>query len=242
MWRNCDRSVKCGWLPGGRVPAFGALAEAGGGVAVLGQLYELALAGERCWVRHQHGDVWSLPVEKWLGGKRSDDVFDGAVLQMCVGPVIDVGCGPGRLVARLAKQGICALGVDQSAIAVDLARRSGAAAMRGDIFHELPALGSWRTALLVDGNIGIGGDPRRLLKRVREVLASGGHCLVEFDTRATGIRTRQVRLESADQIGPWFRWASVGLDSADGLARECGFTMGRVCPVGDRVIASLEAA
>ena len=209
---------------------------------MLGQLYERALAGELCWIRHQHGGVRSLPVEKWLAGKHTDDMFDGAVLQLCTGPVIDVGCGPGRLVAQLAKRGVCALGIDQSANAVDLARRSGAAAMRGDIFHELPAVGSWQTALLVDGNIGIGGDPSRLLRRVRELLVPGGRCLVEFDTRATGVRTRRVRLESADQVGPWFSWASVGLDSAEGLALECGFTMGRVATIGDRAIASLEAA
>jgi SAM-dependent methyltransferase len=209
---------------------------------MMGQLYERALAGERCWVRHRHGGIWSLPVERWLGGDRGDEAFDRAVLHMCVGPVIDVGCGPGRLVARLAKCGVRTLGVDQSASAVDLARRRGAPAMRCDIFSALPAMGQWQTALLVDGNIGIGGDPHQLLTRVRELLGSGGRCLVEFDTRVTGIRTTLVRLESADHIGPWFRWASVGLDGADQLARECGFEVGRVCAVGDRVVASLERA
>jgi SAM-dependent methyltransferase len=209
---------------------------------VMGQLYERALAGERCWVRHRHGEVRSLPVERWLGGSRADAVFDRAVLEMCVGPVIDVGCGPGRLVAQLAKQGVCALGVDQSASAIELARRSGAPAVLCDIFTALPGIGRWRTALLIDGNIGIGGDPHRLLERVYRLLSTGGRCIVEFDTCVTGVRTAPVRLESADQVGPWFRWATVGLDSADQLARECGFEVGRVCAVGDRVVVSLERA
>ena len=212
----------------------------GAGVALLGHLYERALAGERCWVRHDHGEIWSLPVHRWLGGDSADDIFDQAVLQLCVGPVIDVGCGPGRLAAQLAEQGVCVLGVDQSASAVELACRRGAPAVRCDIFTELPAMGPWQTALLVDGNIGIGGDPHRLLKRVHELLDSGGRCLVEFDSNVTGIRTSPVRLESADQVGPWFRWTRVGKDSAEELARECGFEVGSVCAVGDRVVASLE--
>ena len=72
------------------------------------------------------------------------------------------------------------------------------------------------------------------------MLGTGGRCLVEFDTSVTGIRTTPVRLESADHIGPWFRWATVGLDSAGRLAGECGFKVGFICAVGDRVVVSLE--
>lgn len=206
---------------------------------MLGALYDRALAGERCWVRHQHGEIRSLPVDQWLGGSRADDLFDSTVLAMCVGPVLDIGCGPARLVAQLAHRGICALGVDQSAVAIELAHRSGAYAMRCDIFHTLPLLQNWRTALLVDGNIGIGGDPHRLLRKVRELLGSNGHCLVEFDTGTTGIRNGLVRLESVGQVGPWFPWASVGLDTADRLAADCGYEVTRLRAVGDRVVAHL---
>jgi SAM-dependent methyltransferase len=209
---------------------------------VMGPLYERALAGERCWVRHRHGEIRSLPIERWLGRNLVDDDFDHAVLQMCVGPVIDVGCGPGRLVLSLAERGVCALGVDQSAAAVAIARRLGAPALHLDIFGAMPATGRWQTALLIDGNIGIGGDPHRLLKRVGELLDDGGHCLVEFDTHVTGIRTNPVRLESRTQVGPWFPWASAGVDSAEQLARECGFHVARVSTEGRRAVACLERA
>ena len=67
----------------------------------------------------------------------------------CVqGPTIDLGCGPGRLVARLIERGVPALGVDQSATAVGLARRSGAPALRRDVFEPLPGTGRWQTVLL----------------------------------------------------------------------------------------------
>ena len=84
---------------------------------------------------------------------------------LCTGPTIDLGCGPGRLVARLVERGVPALGVDQSATAVGLARRSGAPALRRDVFEPLPGTGRWQTVLLADGNVGLGGDPWRVLRR-----------------------------------------------------------------------------
>jgi len=51
--------------------------------------------------------------------------------------------------------GVPALGIDQSATAVDLARRSGAPALRRDVFGPLPGAGRWSTVLLADGNVGM---------------------------------------------------------------------------------------
>lgn len=106
---------------------------------MFGNLYERALVGERCWIRHDDGTRQRLPVHNWLGGRRADRQFDRAVLALCHGPTIDLGCGPGRLVADLIRRGVPALGVDQSATAVELARRSGAPALRRDVFDPLPA-------------------------------------------------------------------------------------------------------
>ena len=75
------------------------------------------------------------------------------------GPVLDVGCGPGRLVLGLAQRGTVALGVDPAPAAVALARSRGAPVLQRSVFDPLPGQGRWRTVLLADGNIGIGGDP-----------------------------------------------------------------------------------
>lgn len=211
----------------------------GGAVAMMGNLYERALDGERCWVRHADGEVHHLPVRKWLGGRHADERFDAAIVQLCQGPTIDLGCGPGRLVAELVRRGIPALGVDQSSTAVALARRNGAPALRRDVFDELPATGRWQTALLADGNVGLGGDPRRILRRVAELLRPGGRCVAEFDSLASGLRSGWVRLESSHTVGPWFRWASVGIDCAAGLAEEVGFALTGVHRVGPRALATL---
>ena len=158
---------------------------------------------------------------------------------LCDGPTIDLGCGPGRLVASLVKLGVPALGVDQSATAVALARRNGAPALRRDVFEPLPGTGRWSTVLLADGNVGIGGDPRRVLRRAGELLRTGGRCVAEFDMQISGVETRWVRLESAQTVGPWFRWASVGIDGARRLADDVGLTITAMQPMGQRVLATL---
>ncbi|GFG63735.1 methyltransferase type 12 [Mycobacterium kubicae] len=213
-----------------------------------GQLYDRALTGERCWLRHDDGEVHPLPVHRWLGDADipderdvSDEAFDEAVAQLCAGPTIELGCGPGRLVARLVQRGIPALGIDRSATAIRLAGRGGAPALLGDVFDPLPGMGRWQTVLLVDGNVGLGGDPQRILSRAAELLARGGRCIAEFDAPTLGIRTRWVRLESGTDIGPWFRWATVGIDSAATLAAQVGLSLTNVRLMSGRILATLVA-
>src|SRR5439155_8036 len=84
---------------------------------------------------------------------------DGGLLARCSGPTLDVGCGPGRLVAALAAAGLPTLGVDISAEAVRQARRRGAPAQRTCVFTPIAGEGAWQHLLLADGNIGIGRCP-----------------------------------------------------------------------------------
>lgn len=126
----------------------------------------------------RRGDGWLLPleVERWCA--RADTV-DLEVLGRCEGAVLDVGCGPGRLVAELSAQGRPVLGIDVSRAAVAHTRRLGGQALRRSVFEPLPGEGRWDTALLLDGNLGIGGDPRALLRRLAELLCHEGLLIAE---------------------------------------------------------------
>ena len=95
------------------------------------------------------------------------------MLAHCVGPTLDVGCGPGRMSAHLAGRGRCVLGIDVVREAVDQTRARGVSALLRDVFAPLPGEGRWDTALLADGNIGIGGDPVALLRRVAHAARAG---------------------------------------------------------------------
>jgi SAM-dependent methyltransferase len=190
----------------------------------------------RARVRSIDGRIEQLPLERWLGGL---DRADQAVVSAAVAPVVDIGCGPGRHLAALRRAGKRALGVDLSPVAVLLARRRGGAAIPGDVFGAVPGAGRWRTALLLDGNVGIGGSPALLLRRTRELLAAGGIALVEVDgPGAATVRTR-VRIEAHDVVSEWFAWARVGLDGIGPLAERAGLAHEDTLAAGGRWIALL---
>ena len=73
---------------------------------------------------------------------------------------------------------------------------------------------------------------------IGQVWAAIGESLTG-DVEAIGICARWVRLESSHDTGPWFRWASVGVDAAAALAAQVGLTLTSVEMIGGRVIASL---
>ena len=207
---------------------------------MIGPLYDAALGGQRCWVRAADYQIREMPLHLWHGDCDSDPC-DRALADRCEGPTIQVGCGAGRFVAALAARGVHAVGIDSSAVAVQLAEQRGGRALRGDVFDGLPREGWWQTVLLADGNIGMGGDPLRLFNRCRALLRDGGHCVVEFDPAATGATTTMLRLETDDQVGPWFPWATVGLDAVEEFGQRVSLRLKDVEIIGERGVAELAA-
>lgn len=140
------------------------------------------------------------------------------LLDRAAGPVLDIGCGPGRLVAALAARGVPALGVDTDGEAVRLTRETGAAALQRSVFDTLPGQGRWKTVLLADGNIGIGGDPVRLLRRAAALVHPCGVVMLELASPGGTPSSTAVRLETSDgRRGEWFPWARVPSDAAEAL-------------------------
>jgi SAM-dependent methyltransferase len=150
---------------------------------------------------------------------------DNGLLDRCAGPTIDVGCGPGRLAASLTSRGVLALGVDISPVAVRLTLSKGAMALRRDVFDQLPGERRWAHVLLADGNIGIGGDPVRLLRRCRALLADRGTVVIESDPPGTAARPVRMRLRHADHSSTEFDWAFVAADAVARFAADAGLRM-----------------
>jgi len=63
------------------------------------------------------------------------------------------------------------------------------------VFEPLPGERRWATVILLDGNIGIGGDPVVLLSRVTELLAADGMAVVEVEPPGATSTTMTVRVE-----------------------------------------------
>jgi SAM-dependent methyltransferase len=158
-----------------------------------------------------------LPLEAMRWRAPADEV-DQLVISRCRGPVLDLGCGPGRMVQALNESGVSAFGVDMSAIAVKvaIARRAG---HPGEISRTVPAEGRWGTVPLMDGNIGIDGDVAAVLQRCRTLLMPGGCIIVEVDSRPTWHQTQRMR-PTADRPGysAELTWTRIGVAALRRLA------------------------
>jgi SAM-dependent methyltransferase len=183
----------------------------------------------------EDGSRRRLPLARWLG---TPDAAEEAVLARAVGPVLDVGCGVGRHVVALRRRGLRATGVEVSPIAAAIARERGAEVIVGSVF-ERPTTSDWQTALLLDGNIGIGGDATRLLRRTATLLAPEGRILVELEPRAGAPRGRRVRLEGDRATSHWMPWHFVAIEEIDGLAAAAGLAVHERWQAGDRWFAQL---
>jgi glycosyltransferase A (GT-A) superfamily protein (DUF2064 family) len=187
------------------------------------------------------GDV-VLPLEAARWASRADEV-DQLVVSRCRGPVLGLGCGPGRMVQALSETGIPALGIDISAVAVRGARSRGALAVQARLADRLPAEGRWETVLLVDGNIGIDGDVGALLERCRSLLIPGGNIIVEVDPRPTWHQTRRVRM-TAESAGcsAELTWTRTGAAAVRRLAGPLDLLVVEEWSAGGRAFLSLQSA
>lgn len=189
---------------------------------MIGVLYEQALAGHaQTEIEHADGGTTPLRVDDWLRLRPGDD----SLIERCAGPTLDVGSGPGRLTVALGERSIPALGIDVTPHAVHISRAAGALTLLRDVFGPVPGTGRWMTVLLADGNIGIGGDPAALLRRMAELLSSRGQALVELQPPGSELRREKVRLRHGEEAGDWFPWAYVGVDQGAELAAEAGLTL-----------------
>ncbi|MFI1280857.1 class I SAM-dependent methyltransferase [Streptomyces sp. NPDC020858] len=168
-------------------------------------------------------DGWLLPleVERWCA---EPDTADDTVLARCTGPVLDIGCGPGRLVAALARLGHAALGVDVTPEAVARTVRAGGSALCRSVFEPLPGEGGWGTVLLIDGNIGIGGDPAALLRRAARLTAPGGTLLVEVAAADVDERVEVYVEDGTGGRGASFWWARLGSRALCAEAKAAGWS------------------
>lgn len=198
------------------VPMFGQ-----GGTTPYDRMLDTAAAG-RITLRRSDGTA----AGRWAMGmlRGPADVDDMAAIDGARGPLLDIGCGPGRMVRAAAERGIPTLGIDVSGSAVRATSSDGTFALRRSVFEQIPLEGRWRTVLLMDGNIGIGGDPLLLLRRSFELLSTGGEAIIEIDrhrdTNEQGLFTIG---DDTGALSDPFPWARVGERALRRAALAAGF-------------------
>jgi SAM-dependent methyltransferase len=151
------------------------------------------------------------------------DATDLDLLTDATGPVLDIGCGPGRMIRAAMDLGLSAAGVDVSPAAVQIATAAGLVVFNRSVFAAMPLEGGWGTALLLDGNIGIGGDPGALLARCAQLLSLDGALVVEVSPDAHRDHAFEGTLEDASgRRSDVFPWAEIGIVPLRARAAEAG--------------------
>jgi SAM-dependent methyltransferase len=225
VWRE-TRHHEPAFGAGGSEPYARALRSAGGDA-----LYLQELRNDRAH------PVAAMDVARWAS--HADEV-DLRLLASVRGPVLDVGCGPGRMVRAAMDLGLDALGLDVSAAVVDIVRANGLPVHHGSVFDRLPLEGEWHTVLLVDGNVGIGGDVSALLSRCRDLLGEGGEIVVEVHPDADRDRTFTGRLvDLAGGRSASFPWAEIGLPGLISRAGRLALEPRQAWSEGDRSFCRL---
>ena len=187
--------------------------------------YAAALQEESA-VLYLRRDTGHLPASAAMDAGRwsaDADATDLDLLAGAIGPVLDIGCGPGRMVRAAMDLGLSAAGVDVSPTAVRIATAAGLAVFNRSVFAPMPLEGAWGTALLLDGNIGIGGDAGALLARCAELLAVDGSLVVEVSSDPDRDHAFEGTLEDAQgRRSDVFPWAEIGILPLTARADEVG--------------------
>lgn len=173
------------------------------------------------------------------------DEHDTAALADARGPVLDLGCGPGRLVRAAILGGHLALGIDASRVAVRIAQEHGLPVLCRSIFQDLPGEGTWGTAMLIDGNLGIGGNPLALLRRCAALVLGNGEGRILVESHSDAGRDRVFEARVVDDLGRSslpFPWAEVGVHALHEYARRAGLAALRQWSRGERTFVEYASA
>ena len=170
------------------------------------------------------------------------DAADLTTLDDETGPVLDIGCGPARMVRAAVDRGLTVLGLDVSPTAVAMAREAGLPVAGGSVFDPLPREGQWNLALLLDGNVGIGGDPTALLTRCAEILTTTGSIVVETAPEASLDDSYEAHVvDDQGHASATFPWAEVGREALHRHAKRSGLRVAQTWSVDGRTFCRLRA-
>ncbi len=172
------------------------------------------------------------------------------MLRFAHGRVLDVGCAAGRVALALQERGREVVAIDESPLAVEVARRRGVRDARALSLADVDAsLGTFDTVLIVRNNFGLGGPDgaRALLERIGAITTGRGrlitdsvdpHRIDDEDIRAgtvagaAGPFGQRLRVRHGRFASPWFHYAMTAPDGFAALVEGSPFRIERILDDG----------
>jgi SAM-dependent methyltransferase len=182
------------------------------------------------------------PFRRWLPVERR-------AMRFVRGRVLDVGVGAGRVALHLQERGHEVVGIDNSPLAVEVARRRGVKDARLLPFVQIgPDLGVFDTVVMMCNNFGLFGSAagaKRMLRRLSRLTSDGArivagsrdpygtdnpdHLRFQEQNRQRGRMAGQLRLRTRHGLyrGRWFDYLLVSPEEMDALAKSGGWQVER---------------
>ncbi len=168
-----------------------------------------------------------------------------AAMRHLRGPVLDVGCGAGRLALYAQEQGLEVLATDISPLAVAVCHRRGVRRAEVVAFEELgPALGAFATIAMLGNNFGLTGSREgaiEFLERAKAFTTPDARIIAESmdpyatenpdhlgyheRNRARGRMAGQIRLRVRYRTAatPWIDYLFVSVEEMEGILAGTGW-------------------
>jgi SAM-dependent methyltransferase len=200
------------------------------------------------------------PAEYFLPYRRWPPVEKRA-MRYVRGRVLDVGCGAGRVALHLQERGYEVLAIDESPLAVEVARRRGVrqAEVRS-LAGVRPSLGVFDTILLLRNNFGLAGTagrPSRLLRRLLAMTSERARIITDsvdpdraenpafrtyrVSVRSSRPRAQRFRVRWQHYATPWFYYLMLSPEEMERLVGGTGWRVVRFIDDGSpRFVAVLE--
>jgi SAM-dependent methyltransferase len=180
-----------------------------------GQILLAVLEGRKAHeiMERDDGFVYCGDPSDYLAPFRRWPAVERRAMRFVRGRVLDVGCGAGRVALHVQARGHEVLAIDESPLAVEVARRRGV--RHAEVLRLAgvdASLGLFDTILLLRNNTGLAGTERHtgpLLRRLATLTTERGRLVTDtvhpdrLDPAAAG---RRIRVRWQHYASPWFRY------------------------------------
>jgi SAM-dependent methyltransferase len=205
-----------------------------------GQMAEHKIERDDGFVTDSQGRQYVAPIEEWQESER-------LAIPLAKSPVLDMGCGAGRVGQYLIHQGLDWVGLDVSPGAIEACRRRGLDSVHLMSAEEIKLRRrDFRTVILFGNNFGVVGDKGKVVKMLKQlhklttpdaiILAGSRDPKVTDEeahlkyhqwnqSRGRPIGLVRLRIHYKGLTGPWFELLLSSPEEMSELAERAGWRL-----------------